>query len=60
MNKMRYGKGRREKVLGPVEVTVHDDVEKAIKVFKRKAAKEGLFKEMKKRRCYLPLQRKKE
>ena len=35
-----------------VEVKVFDDLEKALRVLKKKMAQEGLFKEMKKRRFY--------
>lgn len=38
--------------LSPLEVKVYDDVEKAIKILKKKMAQEGLYKEMKRRRFY--------
>ena len=40
-------------VLGPLEVKVENkDFGRALKAFKRKLAREGLFKELKKRRYY--------
>lgn len=45
---------RRPKIIGPLEVTVSDDLERAIKILKKKMALEGLFKELKKRRHYEP------
>jgi len=51
-----YSKGRgaaeSEQKVGALEVTVDHNVEKAIKVLKRKLIKEGLFKELKMRRFY--------
>jgi len=41
-----------EQRVGALEVTVDHNVEKAIKVLKRKLIKEGLFKELKMRRFY--------
>lgn len=38
--------------LTPLEVKVYEDVDKAIKILKKKMAQEGLYKEMKKRRFY--------
>ncbi len=35
-----------------LEVRVSDDLEKAIRVLKKKMAQEGLYKELKKRRFY--------
>lgn len=43
---------KRAKIIGPLEVTVTDDLERAIKILKKKMALEGLFKELKKRRHY--------
>jgi small subunit ribosomal protein S21 len=43
---------RRVKIIGPLEVTVTDDLERAIKILKKKMALEGLYKELKKRRHY--------
>lgn len=37
---------------GPMEVIVESNVEKAMKILKRKLIKEGLFKELKTRRYY--------
>ncbi len=45
---------RRPKVIGPLEVTVMDDLERSLKILKKKMALEGLFKELKKRRHYEP------
>ncbi len=36
----------------PLEVKVTDDLEKAIRVLKRKIARNGILKELKKRRFY--------
>ncbi len=36
----------------PLEVKVQDDLEKAIRVLKRKIARNGILKELKKRRFY--------
>jgi len=45
---------------GPMEVTVEHNIEKAMRVLKRKLIKEGLFKELKARRYYeKPSERKK-
>ncbi len=44
----------------PLEVEVRDNLEKAMKILKRKLIKEGLFKELKSRRYYeKPSERKK-
>ena len=48
-----YG-NRKTKLIGPLEVTVTDDLERAIKILKKKMALEGLYKELKKRRHYEP------
>lgn len=37
---------------GPMEVLVDNNIEKAMKILKRKLIKEGLFKELKSRRYY--------
>jgi small subunit ribosomal protein S21 len=37
---------------GPMEVVVSHNIEKAMKILKRKLIKEGLFKELKSRRYY--------
>lgn len=42
----------RNKVGSALEVTVDDNIERAMKVLKRKLIKEGLFKELKSRRYY--------
>lgn len=45
---------------GPMEVIVDNNIEKAMKILKRKLIKEGLFKELKSRRYYeKPSERKK-
>ena len=45
---------------GAMEVTVEHNIEKAMKILKRKLIKEGLFKELKSRRYYeKPSERKK-
>ncbi len=45
---------------GPMEVSVEHNIEKAMKILKRKLIKEGLFKELKSRRYYeKPSERKK-
>lgn len=45
---------------GPMEVIVEHNIEKAMKILKRKLIKEGLFKELKSRRFYeKPSERKK-
>ena len=45
---------------GPMEVHVDNNIEKAMKILKRKLIKEGLFKELKSRRYYeKPSERKK-
>ncbi len=45
---------KNERYHGPhsLEVKVFEDLEKAIRVLKKKMAQEGVFKEMKKRRFY--------
>lgn len=44
---------QNELVLRPLEVVVDgDNVERAIKVLKRKVAQEGIYKELKRRRFY--------
>lgn len=55
------GKQERERPrAGPMEVTVDQSIEKAMKILKRKLIKEGLFKELKSRRYYeKPSERKK-
>ncbi len=45
---------RKVKTIGPLEVTVMDDLERAIKILKKKMALEGLYRELKKRRHYEP------
>jgi small subunit ribosomal protein S21 len=45
---------RRQKQVGPLEVFVSDDLERALKILKKKMALEGLYKEIKKRRHYEP------
>lgn len=45
---------RRQEHIGPLEVRVGDDLERAIKILKKKMALEGLYKELKKRRHYEP------
>ena len=46
--------------LGAMEVSVEHNIEKAMKILKRKLIKEGLFKELKSRRYYeKPSQKKK-
>ncbi len=45
---------RGQKIIGPLEVVVRDDVEKALRILKKKMAIEGLYKEIKKRRHYEP------
>ncbi|HNT27987.1 MAG TPA: 30S ribosomal protein S21 [bacterium] len=45
---------KKAKSIGPLEVSVTDDLERAIKILKKKMALEGLFKELKKRRHYEP------
>lgn len=46
-----FDRGERQKV-GAMEVAVDHNIEKAMKVLKRKLIKEGLFKELKSRRYY--------
>lgn len=47
------GRGRGDFELRPIEVVVEgDNVERAIKILKRKMADEGIFRELKKRRYY--------
>ena len=53
MEKKSFKRDRKQKVLGPLEVTVTDSLEKALKILKKKMALEGLFKEIKKRRHYI-------
>lgn len=49
----RGGKIRGEFEFRPLEVVVeYDNVERAIKILKRKMADEGIFRELKKRRYY--------
>ena len=49
-----------ERVRLPAEITVDHNIEKAIRVLKRKLIREGLFKELKSRRYYeKPCDRKK-
>ncbi len=46
-------RGRGDFELRPIEVVVEgDNVERAIKILKRKMADEGIFRELKKRRYY--------
>lgn len=53
------GRPERPKA-GAMEVTVDHNIEKAMKILKRKLIKEGLFKELKSRRYYeKPSERKK-
>ncbi len=52
-------RGERQK-LGAMEVSVDHNIEKAMKILKRKLIKEGLFKELKSRRYHeKPSQKKK-
>lgn len=54
-----YDRGERQKA-GAMEVFVDHNIEKAMKILKRKLIKEGLFKELKSRRYYeKPSERKK-
>lgn len=46
------GQGGERAKGGPMEVIVDNNLEKAMKVLKRKLIKEGLFKELKSRRFY--------
>lgn len=46
-----FDRGDRPKA-GAMEVTVEHNIEKAMKILKRKLIKEGLFKELKSRRYY--------
>jgi small subunit ribosomal protein S21 len=56
----RGGYGQDRPKAGPMEVTVEHNIEKAMRVLKRKLIKEGLFKELKARRYYeKPSERKK-
>lgn len=48
----QYGDGAEKPKVGAMEVAVSHNVEKAIKILKRKLIKEGLFKELKSRRYY--------
>lgn len=49
----RGGQGDYDKVkAGAMEVVVSHNIEKAMKILKRKLIKEGLFKELKSRRYY--------
>jgi len=51
---------RSERKNGAMEVTVENNIDKAMKILKRKLIKEGLFKELKSRRYYeKPSERKK-
>ena len=54
MGKFDSGKGRRRDTeFKPIEVWVEsDNVERAIRILKRKMADEGVFRELKKRRYY--------
>ena len=55
-----YGSGQDRPKAGPMEVTVEHNLEKAMRVLKRKLIKDGLFKELKARRYYeKPSERKK-
>jgi small subunit ribosomal protein S21 len=55
-----YGQGQDRPKAGPMEVAVEHNLEKAMRVLKRKLIKEGLFKELKARRYYeKPSERKK-
>lgn len=47
----REGQGERVKA-GAMEVVVEHNIDKAMKILKRKLIKEGLFKELKSRRYY--------
>ncbi len=51
---MQYGKGKKAKVIGPIEVSVRDDVERAIRILKKKMSLEGVYREFKKRRHFTP------
>ena len=51
---MQHNKGRRAKVIGPIEVTVWNDVEKALRILKKKMSVEGVYREFKKRRHFTP------
>jgi small subunit ribosomal protein S21 len=54
------GEGAEKPKAGAMEVMVDHNIEKAIKILKRKLIKEGLFKELKSRRYYeKPSERKK-
>lgn len=48
----RQGFDRDRPKAGAMEVTVEHNIEKAMKILKRKLIKEGLFKELKSRRYY--------
>ena len=54
MGKFDSGKSRRRDAgFSPIEVWVEsDNVERAIRILKRKMADEGVFRELKKRRYY--------
>ena len=54
MGRFEQGKGRRrDSEFKPIEVVVEgDNVERALRVLKRKMADEGVFRELKKRRYY--------
>ena len=49
---MAFKKFTRGAQMQCLEVRVSDDLEKAIRVLKKKMAQEGLYKELKKRRFY--------
>jgi small subunit ribosomal protein S21 len=52
-NQQQGTTGSTEKVkTGPMEVLVDTNIEKAMKILKRKLIKEGLFKELKARRYF--------
>ncbi len=44
----------KQKSIAPLEVYVSDDLERALRILKKKMALEGLFKELKKRHHYEP------
>lgn len=50
----RYNRGDNQdrQKAGAMEVVVENNIEKAMKILKRKLIKEGLFKELKSRRYY--------
>ncbi len=51
-NRREYGGGYDKPKAGAMEVHVEHNIEKAMRVLKRKLIKEGLFKELKSRRYY--------